>query len=454
MKKSKRQRHGNSGSIKAIDDFIAWTKKLDGTLFLYRGFADSAWGVEASGYRRIKNQEGDSPSPVFRNSIDRLLDNAGLQGFREKRGRELSDLELLADLQHNGAATCLIDFTTDPMVALWFACQENPEKNGKVIAMRTDNVGDFAEIEYKSLSNPIKEFFENGKLWKWSPRRQNNRIVAQNSVFVFGKGEIEERYYEAVEIKKDNKEVIIKELHDKFGINENYLFSDFAGYALANSHNKEYKLYSADDFLQLGIAFSQREDHEKAVEYYTKALGKDRHHAEAYCQRGNSKYALGDFKGAIGDYDEVLAINPEDADTYFYRGNAKSDLGRYRGAIVDYNKAIAIEPQFAHAYNNRGIAKHELGKYHDAIIDYDEALRIDSKLLEVYLNRGVSKSVLGDHDGAMADYNKAIKMNPEDDLAYYNRGVTKNMLGDQAGAKQDLSKAYELNPDLKSNGSD
>ena len=144
--------------IKTVTGFMAWVKKLPGHSMLYRGLADNNWPVEASGYRRIKNQERDSPSSVFRNSIDRLLDNAGLQGFRERQGKKLLDLELLAELQHNGAATCLIDFTADPLVALWFACQRNSEKNGKVIAMRTDNVEDFAEIEYKSLNKPIREF--------------------------------------------------------------------------------------------------------------------------------------------------------------------------------------------------------------------------------------------------------------------------------------------------------
>ncbi len=455
MNKIRHQRRSSDDPIEAVDEFIARTKELDGNFILYRGLADSDWGVEASGYRRIKIEEREPvPLSVFRNSIERLLDNAKLRGFRERQGRSFFDLELLADLQHNGAATCLIDFTANPLVALWFACQENLGKDGKVVAMATDDIEEFSEVEYKSFSNSIEKFFEQGKLWKWSPSHQNNRIVAQNSIFVFGKGQIEEKHYKNVTVKSKSKEKIIRELQDRFGIAEQYLFNDFTGYALANSHNKEYKLYSADDFLQLGITFSQREEHKKAMEYYTKALEKDHQHAEAYCQRGNAKYASGDHRGAITDYGEALELNPGDFDAYFRRGNAKSDLGEYHSAIGEYDSALAIDPEFAIAYNNRGAAKGELGKYRDAIMDYSAALKINPELLEAYRDRGYSKYSLGEYEGAIADYNKAIKMDPTNGLAYYHRGIAKQFLGEQAGANQDLSKAYELNPDLKRSGND
>ncbi len=40
----------------------------------------------------------------------------------------ISDLEVLADLQHYGAATCLVDFSRNMLTSLWFACRENSGK--------------------------------------------------------------------------------------------------------------------------------------------------------------------------------------------------------------------------------------------------------------------------------------------------------------------------------------
>ena len=129
-----------SEPIKSVEEFIAWTKQLDGQLLLYRGLADADWGVESSAYRRIRVSQ-EEPLPVtFQNYIKQLLDNAGLQGFRYQHDRALSDLELLAELQHYGAATCLIDFTENALIALWFACREELQKDGKVVAMATDDI--------------------------------------------------------------------------------------------------------------------------------------------------------------------------------------------------------------------------------------------------------------------------------------------------------------------------
>ena len=201
-----------SKPIKSVEEFIAWTKQLKGRLLVYRGLADATWEVSASAYRRIKiSPEETPPTSVFQNYMKRLLDNASLRGFREQQGRSHTDLELLAELQHHGAATCLIDFTTNALIALWFACQEKSEQAGKVVAMTTDNTERYSIVSYRDLEKPIEEFlYKDNKLWKWTPSHLSHRIVAQQSVFVFGEGKIEETYYEAVKIDDGSKKKLAR----------------------------------------------------------------------------------------------------------------------------------------------------------------------------------------------------------------------------------------------------
>ena len=263
-----------SGPIESVEEFIAWTKQLTGGFLVYRGLADADWEVESSAYRRIRGPENLSQVPplAFQNYIERLLENSGLQGFRYRQDRELSDLELLAELQHYGAATCLIDFTTNALVALWFACEKEIGEAGKVVAMATNDAERFSTVSYQDSKKSIGDFLNRDKLWKWSPSGLNNRIVAQQSVFVLGEGKIEENYYEKIEIDADSKKGIIETLEKSFGITERQLFNDFAGFALWNAPNKPYADFTAEDFFAIALRFQQQGDQEKAIEYYDKAI--------------------------------------------------------------------------------------------------------------------------------------------------------------------------------------
>ena len=50
----------------------------------------------------------------------------------------MDDSEILAELQHHGGKTNLIDFTTDYLVALFFACDGNRDKPGRVILLKNE----------------------------------------------------------------------------------------------------------------------------------------------------------------------------------------------------------------------------------------------------------------------------------------------------------------------------
>ena len=439
--------------IKNVGEFFAWTKQLKGGLLVYRGMANADWEVSASAYRRIGKLPEERLPIVFQNYIKQLLDNAGLRGFREQQGRNHSDLESLAELQHNGAATCLIDFTTNALIALWFACGENSkqdgtEEDGKVVAMATDNPDRFSIVTYLDLQKPIETFLHQGKLWKWVPSHLSNRIVAQQSVFVFGEGEITEKDYKSIKIDGSGKKNIVKELEERFGITEQYLFSDFTGFALSNAHDRPYSDYTAEDHFHLGLRFQQQGDHKKAIDHYDKGIELNPQYAEAYNNRGIAKADSGDYQGAINDFDKAIELNPKQAGAHNNRGLAKGVSGDYQRAIIDFDKAVELNPQYAKAYYNRGIVKYASGDYQRAIDDYDKAIELNPQYAGAYYNRGITKGASDDYQGAIIDFDKAIELNPKQAEAHNNRGVAKRALGDYQEAIADSDKAIELNPQL------
>ena len=416
-------------AIKTVEEYIAWTKAQQGGLLLYRGLPDADWEVESSAYRRIgKSRDMSSetvPAVTFQNYIDHLLDEAGLRGFRERRDKSLSDLELLAELQHFGAATCLIDFTTHSLIALWFACHKEAGKASKVVALATDDPKKFSSINYEDSKKPIKEFLNRGKLWKWEPSGLNNRIVAQQSVFVFGEGRIEKDSYQEITIAATHKNEIIRILGKAFGISERKLYNDLAGFANNNAHDQPYDKLTAEDFYFLGITFHQRGEYQHAIERYGKAIEHNPHYDDAYNDRGVAKNDSVDHEGAIADFDMATELNPNIAEAYNNRGALKGKSGDRQGAFADFAKAIELNPNLAETYNNRGAQKSESGDHRGAIADFTKSIELDPHFAGTYYNRGSAECASGDYQRGIADYDRAIEINPQHVESYFNRGNAK-----------------------------
>lgn len=98
---------------------------------LWRGQAQYQFGVEPGMHTRVLNSSLPHEENTVRSATRRLITDARKMKLDQFHGNILPDLALLAHLQHHGAATPLLDVTTDPLVALWmtvFASPENPSE--------------------------------------------------------------------------------------------------------------------------------------------------------------------------------------------------------------------------------------------------------------------------------------------------------------------------------------
>ena len=266
-----------SRRVKTLNSFIKWAARFNDGQYLFRGVSKDSYEIEASAYRRLPEAQRNNPARLLQINQD-LIEKARLLGHDQKNGQRLSDLELLAELQHFGAATCLIDFTRNALVALWMACQRSTTgaANGKVVAVRSD---DYASIETVTpqlvTEEDIDYFFRQDErrrypLYQWQPKYQNNRIIAQQSVFIFGGAQIETET-ECV-ILESGKGDMLTSLEKVSGITEGSIYPDFDGFARLNAQNKPYVEPDPQDHLQRGHEVHQRSDLDDAIDHYDEVI--------------------------------------------------------------------------------------------------------------------------------------------------------------------------------------
>ena len=352
---------------------------------------------------------------------------------REEDTAEAVDFEILTEIQHYGGKTNLIDFTTDYLVALFFACDGHHDKDGRVILQKVEEI----QGMIKSHRNP------------------RHRVASQKSVFVRPpNGYIEPNEDNIVIIPASLKKLILQHLRKYHGIFTESIYNDVYGFIRSqdihgDAYTQFYRGFTCQNRADVATTSElKQQEYENAIKHYTESIISKPDLTVAYNNRGNAYDDIGDYNRAIEDYDKAIEIQPDYVQAYNNRGNAYGHIDNYNRAIEDYDKAIEIQPDYVQAYYNRGIAYYDKGDYNRAIEDYDKAIEIQPDDAKAYSNRGVAYYKKGDYNRAIEDYNKAIEIQSDLTEPYYNRGEALLHLNEMEKAKADLITAKDMGTDI------
>lgn len=461
---------------KALEDAVAdWPAEAK---LIFRGQKQKEkWKLNSSADRRREKQ---LPPPGLVEYLENsLIKPARTEGYAHAQNRILNDLELLAALQHQGAATCLIDFTANFHIALWFACGDTrgDKQDGGVFIVNRGNTQTFTEVTPERAEKSIRDLLQEPdtttpqksirellqrpattilqstaskqpRIFHWQPPANENRIVVQHSCFIFSNRSIKKSEYKEIIISKEDKEKIMEILEIYYGLDSQSIFRDFVGFAKSHGQGAPItKNKNVQQLIQKGNKHLQQGDYVNAIICYDKAIEVNSQDADVYRNRGDAKFQLGRIEEAIEDFNNAIKYNSKDFFAYWGRGYAKNLLGMYKDAIEDCNEAIKLNQEYSEIYSNRGTFKGAIGMHEEAIKDFDAAILINPHLPGAYGNRGNANNVLGRHEKAIKDYRKAIELDLLNAIYYLGLGYAKNALGRYKEAITEYSKAIEINPE-------
>lgn len=163
-----------------------------------------------------------------------------------------------------------------------------------------------------------------------------------------------------------------------------------------------------------------------------------------YIQRGIAWSERDDLKKAIRDFSRAIRLYPNSPLAHYNRGYAWGQKNKLNRALNDYNKAIELNPNFLDAYDERGDIWHRKNNTEKALEDFNRAIMLDPDSAATYNNRGRIWTQRGDINNALDDFNEAIRLNPNFPQAYFNRGSIWRYLGKSEKADADFAMARNL----------
>src|SRR3984893_2176212 len=125
-----------------------------------------------------------------------------------------------------------------------------------------------------------------------------------------------------------------------------------------------------------GLSFLSKDDCEKALGYFEKAVESDSNYAEAWAQSGFCNEKLGKHAEALEASKRSVNLRPS-SESYFNIGLANFYLKQYREAAEAYRQSIKLDPyNSADAYYELGLVYRDWGHADEEIQAYKQTIRL------------------------------------------------------------------------------
>jgi tetratricopeptide (TPR) repeat protein len=237
----------------------------------------------------------------------------------------------------------------------------------------------------------------------------------------------------------------------------------------------------AVQFFRDGLSFLSKDDCEKALPYFEKAVDSDSNYAEAWAQSGFCNEKLGRHSEALEASKRAVSLRPS-AESYFNIGLASYYLKQYREAADAYRQAIKLDPyNSADAYYALGLVYRDWNKADDEIWAYKQAIRLRPDYTSAYErlgNRYVKSKKFGEavdvfrqlsalkpgdatppnslgeaylelgrKDEALEAFRQSIRLKPDFGRAYFNLGKCLLAMGNRDAALEQYNILQNLDQD-------
>lgn len=204
---------------------------------------------------------------------------------------------------------------------------------------------------------------------------------------------------------------------------------------------------SGTAYANVGLAYREDGDQQRAVEYLTKALEIDPRNTAAAINLGNALVSLGRLTDAVEVYRKGLAADPDSADLNYNLGYALDRLSQTEEAVAALRRAAKLAPNYLPAQSLLGQILVTERRFDEAVSHYQAALAANPDVAGLHFAASQLYEMGRAHELALGEAIRGIQIDPSN--AYeWNRIVTLSIqTGRHAEAVQLARKAARQLPD-------
>ena len=390
---------GSSGQLPRKDDFLKTIKKI------------------------LSSVAGDEPILELpeqdRGSILQDLQQDYAREAKRRAGSVRSEVEILAEIQHYGGETNLIDFSESHLTALFFACYDDSygKNDGRLVALPKRDI-----VEIPS-GGPIP----GDSRFIVRPLPDNRRALVQHSVMLHepdGYLEYTDERIISVLVPSNLKKAVLNYLAEFCDVSAETISPDIQGYIESQKFTRLARSHVIRALTQL-----RKGKLEEALSNWDSAIELDSKKANWYQFRARTYAAFSRFEEALEDCNRALGLSPPQSDIfratlYDSRARALTGLCRFEEALSDCNRGLGLCGQNATVcatlYSARAEAYLGQKDYEEALSDCNRALEQggrDEKLyVALYQTRARVYESLGCYEEALKDCEHALEQNRGDPL--------------------------------------
>ena len=401
-------------------------QKSRGSDYIYRGEPECYGKVSSTLYRKLEAAQ------VLHLDVEEVQ-KAELRAAKDYTDAT-DEFEILVQLQHFGGKTNLIDFTTDYLIALFFAANGSPGEDGRFILLNKTG-------EVRGWIREVRDPYPKSRPW-----RQKSIFVRPPDGFI--------QPDEEIVIPKFLKRPLLGYLEREHSVSHKSVYHDLHGFISGRDlHWNVYEeLGKCRTCQERGEETDNAEEKDKyyqeAVEHCSNAIQLMPESTLAYNGRGLAYLSKGDFDKAIDDFSKAMQLSPRSVQAYNGRSAAYRALEEYDKAIDDLKKAIRLNPDDASAYHMLGLAYFFKNDFDNAIYSLNEAIRLNPADVLAYHHRSLAYRSKGNFSKTIIDLGEVIKLNPSYALAYYIRSEAWLHLKEWNKARKDLIDAVNKGLDI------